>query len=75
MSRRGDWYDNAVMECFFSTVRSELADRVGSYGEAKMEIFAVYHNKRRPHSSLGHLTPSEYARTRQEPRTAEAAFL
>jgi putative transposase len=37
MSRRGDCCDNAVLESFFSTVKSELADRFGS--EAKMERF------------------------------------
>jgi len=39
MSRRGNCYDNAVTESFFSTVKSELADRFGSYCEAKMEVF------------------------------------
>jgi putative transposase len=39
MSRRGDCYDNAVMESFFSTVKSELADRFDSFAEAKMELF------------------------------------
>lgn len=39
MSRRGDCYDNAVMEGFFSTVKSELADRFDSFAEAKMEFF------------------------------------
>jgi len=39
MSRRGDCYDNAVMERFFSTVKSELADRFASFSEAKMELF------------------------------------
>ena len=39
MSRRGDCYDNAVMESFFSTVTSELADRFASLSEAKMELF------------------------------------
>jgi putative transposase len=39
MSRRGDCYDNAVMESFFSTVKSELADRFDSFGEAKLELF------------------------------------
>src|SRR6185369_214065 len=34
MSRRGDCYDNAVIESFFSTVKSELADRFNSFGEA-----------------------------------------
>ena len=35
MSRRGNCYDNAVMESFFSTVKSELADRFDSFGEAQ----------------------------------------
>ena len=35
MSRRGNCYDNAVMESFFSTVKSELADRFDTYGDAK----------------------------------------
>jgi transposase InsO family protein len=39
MSRRGNCYDNAVMESFFSSVKSEVADRFESCGEAKMELF------------------------------------
>lgn len=65
MSRRGDCYDNAVMESFFSTVKSELADRFGSYSEAKMEVFdylEVYYNQRRRHSTLGQINPAEFER-------------
>src|SRR4030095_1353866 len=36
MSRRGDCYDNAVMESFFSSVKSETADRLASCGEANV---------------------------------------
>jgi transposase InsO family protein len=39
MSRRGDCYDNAVMDSFFSSVKSETADHFASCGEAKMELF------------------------------------
>ncbi len=39
MSRRGDCYDNAVMESFFSTLKSELTERFDSFGEAKMALF------------------------------------
>ena len=39
MSRRGNCYDNAVMESFFSTVKSELREHFESNGEAKMELF------------------------------------
>ena len=39
MSRRGDCYDNAVMERVFSSVKSEVADRFERCGAAKMEVF------------------------------------
>jgi putative transposase len=39
MSRRGNCYDNAVMEAFFSSLKSELADRFPSCGDAKMALF------------------------------------
>ena len=35
MSRRGNCYDNAVMESFFSTVKSELGEHFDSHGDAK----------------------------------------
>jgi putative transposase len=63
MSRRGNCYDNAVMEAFFSTVKSELADRFASCGEAKMELFdciEVFYNQRRRHSTLGQISPTEF---------------
>lgn len=65
MSRRGDCYDNAVMESFFSTVKSELADRFTSYGEAKMELFdyiELFYNQRRRHSTLGQISPAAFER-------------
>ena len=66
MSRRGDCYDNAVMESFFSSVKSELADRFESCGEAKMEVFdyiEVFYNQRRRHSTLGQISPAAFERT------------
>jgi transposase InsO family protein len=66
MSRRGDCYDNAVMEAFFSSLKSELADRFASCGEAKVELFdyiEVFYNQRRRHSTLGYLSPAAFERT------------
>src|ERR1700674_1321741 len=40
-SRRGNCYDNAVMESFFSSVKTELADRFDSCGEAKYTIWEL----------------------------------
>lgn len=65
MSRRGNCYDNAVMESFFSTVKSELADQFASNGEAKMELFdyiEVFYNQRRRHSTLGQISPAAFER-------------
>jgi putative transposase len=39
MSRRGNCWDNAVMESFFSTVKSELGEHFESHREAKMKLF------------------------------------
>ena len=41
----------------------------------KIESWRIDYNGYRPHSSLGDLTPSEYARKRQEQRASEAADL
>ena len=68
MSRRGNCYDNAVMESFFSTVKSELADQFASNGDAKMELFdyiEVFYNQRRRHSTLGQISPAAYERRTQ----------
>ena len=65
MSRRGNCYDNAVMESFFSTVKSELGERFDSHGDAKMELFdyiEVFYNQRRRHSTLGQISPAAFER-------------
>ncbi len=65
MSRRGNCHDNAVMESCFSTVKTELADRFDSCGEAKRELFEyieVFYNQRRRHSTIGQISPAAYER-------------
>jgi putative transposase len=65
MSRTGDCYDNAVMEAFFSTVKTELADRFESCSEAKMQLFdylEVFYNQRRRHSTIGYVSPAAFER-------------
>jgi transposase InsO family protein len=65
MSRRGNCYDNAVMESFFSTVKSELGEYFESHGAAKMALFdyiEVFYNQRRRHSTLGQISPAAFER-------------
>jgi transposase InsO family protein len=67
MSRRGNCFDNAVMEAFFSTLKSELADQFDSCGEAKMELFdyiEVFYNQKRRHSTIGQISPAAFEKAR-----------
>lgn len=75
MSRRGDCWDNAVVESFFSSLKTELfAERrwPETRGQARRELFEyieVFYNRKRRHSALGYLSPSRF----EENRPAEAA--
>ena len=65
MSRRGNCYDNAVMEAFFSTVKNEVGERYESHGDAKGQLFdyiEVFYNQRRRHSSAGRMSPAAFER-------------
>jgi putative transposase len=65
MSRLGDCWDNAVVESFFATLKTELAadSKWKTRGEAKRAVeqfIDVWYNKKRRHQTLGYLTPAEY---------------
>jgi len=62
MSRKGDCYDNAVAESFFSTLKNELlyGQRFVSRDHARSEIFTfmeIFYNRQRLHQSLNYVTP------------------
>jgi len=62
MSDKGDPYDNAMMESFFSTLRAELTDleRFATRQAARTAVFEyieVFYNRQRLHSSLGYRSP------------------
>ena len=65
MSRRGNCWDNAPVESFFATLKTELVyhRRYRTRAEARSEIFEyveAWYNRKRLHSSLGYLSPVEY---------------
>ena len=62
MSDKGNPYDNAMMESFFSTLRAELTDleRFPTRQMARTAMFEfieVFYNRQRLHSSLGYRSP------------------
>jgi transposase InsO family protein len=65
MSRRGNCYDNAAMESWNSTLKSELGERFDSAWDAKVKIFdyiEVFYNQQRMHSSIDYMSPAEFER-------------
>lgn len=67
MSRKGDPYDNACVESFFSSLKRELAirQRFPTRERARAAVFEyieVFYNRRRRHSTLGYLSPIEFER-------------
>lgn len=65
MSRKGNCWDNAVVESFFHTLKTERVfhQPYQTRAEARMDIFDYivrFYNRRRRHSSLKYLNPVEY---------------
>jgi putative transposase len=65
MSRKGNCYDNATMESFWSTLKLELVYRrhFATHRQARTEIFdyiECFYNPKRTHSSLDYLSPVDF---------------
>ena len=67
MSRKGDCWDNAVAESFFSTLKRELVSKcywlnMKAVRMAVHEYIEAFYNGRRKHSTNGNLSPVEHER-------------
>lgn len=67
MSRTGNCWDNAPMESFFHTLKTEpIHNReYQTRRQARADIFEyieVFYNRSRRHSALGYMTPAQYER-------------
>jgi len=65
MSRKGNCWDNAVAESFFSIIKSELIHHQRFTGphdtlRALFEYIEVFYNRKRKHSTLDYKTPAQY---------------
>ena len=65
MSRRGNCYDNAVVESWFGMFKTELGETFESFADAQFKVFDYiegFYNSRRRHSALDYLSPAEFER-------------
>lgn len=67
MSRKGNCWDNATSESFFSTLKREVdgIDNFDNQQQAATAIFKyieVFYNKIRAHSTIGYMAPDEFER-------------
>jgi len=65
MSRKGNPYDNAIVETFFHSLKTEWVyfEKYGTREQATQSIFEYiepFYNRTRLHSSLGYLAPMDY---------------
>jgi putative transposase len=68
MSRSGDVWDNAAMESFFSSLKTERTSRkiYQTRDQARADVFDYlerFYNPRRRHSTLGYLSPIQYEKS------------
>lgn len=78
MSSPSDVYDNAAVESFMATVKTELVqrERFKCRDDACLAVFSYiegFHNPHRRHSALGYRSPAEYEKMRREDRHAVVA--
>ena len=76
MSRKGDVYDNAVAENFFSCLKCECIHlhHFATRNEAKLAIFSyieTFYNRIRPHSGIGWLSPSAFEKALRKNQNQE----
>ena len=67
MSRKGDCWDNSVVESFFGRLKQERVqwENYQSRSEAQQDVLdyiAMFYNPHRLHSTLGYVSPNEYER-------------
>lgn len=69
MSRRGNCWDNAVIESFFKTLKTEVTYQFSKQIDANKMCWAVsefigHYNHDRPHSTNGYLSPNQFEQIR-----------
>jgi len=80
MSRKGNCYDNAQAESFFSRFKAELVENgvFESVTDAKSEVFSYiegYYNRIRLHSGIGYRSPLEFEKYLENKMRSRESFV
>jgi transposase InsO family protein len=72
MSRKGDCYDNAVAESFFSNLKNELVQHCDFASReaaraAILDYIEIFYNRQRRHQVLGYVSPVQFEQQNQFP--------
>jgi transposase InsO family protein len=75
MSGKGNCYDNAVVESFFHTLKTELIyfESYKTREEAKSSVFEyieIYYNRERSHSTLNYCSPVQFEQRWRDTKVA-----
>ena len=65
MSRTGNCYDNAAVESFWGTLKTEMVyhQRLATKAQARaavFEYFEGFYNRRRLHAAIGYVSPEQF---------------
>ncbi len=75
MSRRGNCWDNAVMERFFCSLKTECVNHEDyrSLDDVRQDVFKyieIFYNRLRRHEALGYISPDEFEAVQAKPKVA-----
>ncbi len=70
MSRKGNCWDNAPVESFFDSLKTEIdPEALATHDDARRAVFdyiEVFYNRQRRHSALDHVSPADFERRLDE---------
>jgi transposase InsO family protein len=80
MSRKGNCWDNSIMESFFGRFKTEYIfwEKYATHEEARRKIFEwieIEHNRKRARTALGNVSPVQFERTKWQKQSSKVCVV